>query len=49
VFVTIPISVQNRVRPERVFDAFYKLANPEEQIQSYVEQVFSASAGHDAG
>ena len=28
VFVTIPISVQNRVRPEKVFDAFYKLTNP---------------------
>lgn len=39
VFVTIPISVQNRVRPEKVYDAFYKLANPTEQIQSYVEQV----------
>ena len=32
VFVTIPISVQNRVRPEKVFDAFYKLSNPVEQI-----------------
>lgn len=39
VFVTIPISVQNRVRPEKVFDAFYKLVNPTEQIRSYVEQV----------
>lgn len=39
VFVTIPISVQNRVRPEKAFDAFYKLANPVAQIQSYVEQV----------
>lgn len=39
VFVTIPISVQNRVRPEKVYDAFYKLSNPGEQIQSYVEQV----------
>ncbi len=39
VFVTIPISVQNRVRPEKVFDAYYKLANPIEQIQAYVEQV----------
>jgi regulator of protease activity HflC (stomatin/prohibitin superfamily) len=46
VFVTIPISVQNRVRPERVFDAFYKLANPVEQIQSYVEQVI---LGHVPG
>lgn len=39
VFVNIPISVQKRVHPERVFDAFYKLADPAEQIQSYVEQV----------
>jgi regulator of protease activity HflC (stomatin/prohibitin superfamily) len=39
VFVTIPISVQNRVRPEKIYDAFYKLSNPIEQIQSYVEQV----------
>src|SRR6202049_4207723 len=39
VFVTIPISVQNRVRPEKAFDAFYKLSNPAEQIQAYVEQV----------
>jgi len=39
VFVTIPISVQNRVRPEAVYDAFYKLSDPEAQIQSYVEQV----------
>src|SRR5450631_1586976 len=39
VFVTIPISVQNRVRPEKAFDAYYKLADPVQQIQSYVEQV----------
>jgi regulator of protease activity HflC (stomatin/prohibitin superfamily) len=39
VFVTIPISVQNRVRPEKAFDAYYKLTNPTQQIQSYVEQV----------
>ena len=39
VFVTIPISVQNRVRPEKVFDAYYKLADPTAQIKSYVEQV----------
>lgn len=39
VFVTIPISVQTRVRNEKVFDAFYKLANPTAQIKSYVEQV----------
>src|SRR5271157_3559593 len=32
VFVTIPISVQNRVRPEKVYDAFYKLSDPVAQI-----------------
>jgi regulator of protease activity HflC (stomatin/prohibitin superfamily) len=46
VFVTVPISVQSRVRPEKVFDAYYKLANPVEQIQSYVEQVI---LGHVPG
>ncbi len=46
VFVTIPISVQNRVRPEKVYDAFYKLSDPEQQIQSYVEQVI---LGHVPG
>ncbi len=46
VFVTIPISVQNRVRPDKVFDAFYRLSNPVEQIQSYVEQVI---LGHVPG
>jgi len=46
VFVTIPISVQNRVRPEKVYDAYYKLSNPEAQIQAYVEQVI---LGHVPG
>jgi len=46
VFVTVPISVQSRVRPEKVFDAYYKLSNPVEQIQSYVEQVI---LGHVPG
>src|SRR5579863_5809368 len=46
VFVSIPISVQNKVRPDKVFDAFYKLSNPAEQIQSYVEQVI---LGHVPG
>ena len=46
VFVTIPISVQNRVRPEKVFDAYYKLSDPAEQIKSYVEQVI---LGHVPG
>ena len=39
VFVTIPISVRNRVRPEKVYDAYYKLSDPEAQIKSYVEQL----------
>ena len=46
VFVTIPISVQTRVRPEKVYDAYYKLSNPAQQIQSYVEQVI---LGHVPG
>jgi len=46
VFVTIPISVQNRVRPECVYDAFYKLSDPVAQIKSYVEQVI---LGHVPG
>ena len=46
VFVTIPISVQNRVRPEKVYDAFYKLSDPVQQIKSYVEQVI---LGHVPG
>jgi regulator of protease activity HflC (stomatin/prohibitin superfamily) len=46
VFVTIPISVQNRVRPDKVFDAFYKLSDPNAQIKSYVEQVI---LGHVPG
>src|ERR1019366_6368039 len=33
VFVTIPISVQNRIRPEKVYDAFYKLSDPTAQIK----------------
>jgi regulator of protease activity HflC (stomatin/prohibitin superfamily) len=46
VFVTVPISVQSRVHPDKVFDAYYKLSNPVEQIQSYVEQVI---LGHVPG
>ena len=46
VFVTIPISVQNRVRPEKAYDAFYRLSNPAQQIQAYVEQVI---LGHVPG
>jgi regulator of protease activity HflC (stomatin/prohibitin superfamily) len=46
VFVSIPISVQNRVCPEKAYDAFYKLSDPSRQIQSYVEQVI---LGHVPG
>jgi regulator of protease activity HflC (stomatin/prohibitin superfamily) len=46
VFFTIPISVQNRVRPEKVYDAYYKLSDPVAQIKSYVEQVI---LGHVPG
>ncbi len=46
VFVTIPISVQNRVRPEKAYDAFYKLSDPTQQIKAYVEQVI---LGHVPG
>jgi hypothetical protein len=46
VFVTIPISVQNRIRPEKVYDAFYKLSDPTAQIKSCVEQVI---LGHVPG
>jgi regulator of protease activity HflC (stomatin/prohibitin superfamily) len=46
VFVTVPISVQSRVHPDKVFDAFYKLSKPVEQIRSYVEQVI---LGHVPG
>ncbi len=39
VFVTIPISVQTRVKQEKIFNAYYSLSDPQGQIQSYVEQV----------
>ena len=38
--------MQNRVRPEKVYDAFYKLSDPVAQIKSYVEQVI---LGHVPG
>ncbi|MGH8258225.1 MAG: SPFH domain-containing protein, partial [Steroidobacteraceae bacterium] len=39
VFVQIPISVQYRVDPDRVYDAFYKLSDPIKQIESFVYNV----------
>jgi regulator of protease activity HflC (stomatin/prohibitin superfamily) len=43
VFVKIPVSVQYHVLPDRVYEAFYKLASPNQQISSYV---FNVILGH---
>ena len=43
VFVTIPVSVQYQVVESKVFDAYYKLSNPQSQIESYV---FNSILGH---
>src|SRR6476660_4349836 len=43
VFVKIPVSVQYHIIPEKVYEAFYKLANPKQQISSYV---FNVILGH---
>ena len=42
VFVKIKVSVQYLVVPERVYDAFYKLDLPQDQITSYVFDVVRA-------
>ena len=42
VFVHIIVSVQYLVIPEKVYDAFYKLNNPEAQITSFVFDVVRA-------
>ena len=39
VFVKIPVSVQYHVIPDKVYEAFYKLANPKQQISSYGDGV----------
>src|SRR6202161_4817971 len=43
VFVTIPVSVQYQVVEAKVFDAYYKLSNPQSQTESYV---FNSILGH---
>jgi len=43
VFVKMPVSVQYHVIPDEVYEAFYKLANPKQQISSYV---FNVILGH---
>ncbi|MEZ4987341.1 MAG: SPFH domain-containing protein [Saprospiraceae bacterium] len=42
VFVKLKVSVQFVVTPEMVYDAFYKLENPYEQINAYVFDVVRA-------
>lgn len=42
VFVRLKISVQFQVRKDAVYDAFYKLENPDDQITSYVFDVVRA-------
>ncbi|MEM6397272.1 MAG: SPFH domain-containing protein [Bacteroidota bacterium] len=42
VFVKLKVSVQFYVNPEKVYDAFYRLENPYEQINAYVFDVIRA-------
>jgi len=35
-FISLPVKVQLKVIPERVVDSFYKLQNPEQQINSFI-------------
>lgn len=42
VFVKVPVAVQYQVNPENVREAFYKLEDPEEQIESYVFDIVRA-------
>jgi len=43
VFVAIPVSIQYHVLPEAVYEAYYKLSDPKEQIGSFV---FNVILGH---
>lgn len=43
VFVQIPVSIQYQVKPDKVYEAYYKLNDPSAQIQSYV---FNVILGH---
>lgn len=42
VFVKVPVAVQYQVNPEKVKAAYYKLEDPEEQIESYVFDIVRA-------
>jgi len=43
VFVQIPVSVQYVVLDDKIFESFYKLSNPQKQIESFV---FNSILGH---
>ena len=43
-FVMVPISVQFRIDPRSVYDAYYKLDRPVSQIQSYLNNSVRATA-----
>lgn len=42
VFIKLAISVQYRVQPDSIYDAFYRLSNPNAQITSYIFDVVRA-------
>ncbi len=42
VFVSLKVSVQYRIKQDSVYDAFYKLQNPYEQMSSYIFDVVRA-------
>ena len=43
VFVNVVVSVQYQVIPEKVYEAFYRLTNPQQQVRAYVFDVVRAS------
>ena len=46
VFVKVKVSVQYKVIKDKVYDAFYKLDFPEDQITSYVFDVVRKPSAH---
>jgi regulator of protease activity HflC (stomatin/prohibitin superfamily) len=43
VFVDVNISLQYQVNPQKVYDAFYQLDNPTQQIVSYIEDAIRST------
>jgi regulator of protease activity HflC (stomatin/prohibitin superfamily) len=43
VFVQVAVAVQYRVLAEKIYDAFYKLTDPSEQIRSYIYDVIRST------